>query len=124
MTIKILSAENSRFGATRKGQREAAAAALWGGGGSVIASVWARVSPMIDMTTNPDLWAAVLVKGVNSYCAELDTPRQAASSQVGVVTDLLTMTREARELEDVHAMIMQKLPLPGFRQTRVTFLIF
>lgn len=64
---------------------------------------------LIDITTPPELWASVVVKGVNSYCSELDAPRPAATSQVGVVTDLLTMTTEARELEDVHAMILQKL---------------
>jgi len=69
----------------------------------------AAQEPLIDMTTPPELWASVVVKGVNSYCVELDAPRPAATSQVGVVTDLLTMTREARELEDIHAMILQKL---------------
>eukprot|EP01043_Picozoa_sp_COSAG02_P074932 COSAG02_NODE_15217_length_1193_cov_1.343693_3_plen_97_part_01 len=69
----------------------------------------ATQEPLIDITTPPELWASIVVKGVNSYCSELDAPRPAATSQVGVVTDLLTMTTEARELEDVHAMILQKL---------------
>ena len=47
---------------------------------------------------------------MNSYCSTLDAPgRPAAASQVGVVTDLLTLTKEARELEHVHALILQKL---------------
>ena len=44
---------------------------------------------------------------MNSYCSELDAPRTAATSRWSV-TDLLTMTMKA-ELEDVHAMVLQKL---------------
>ena len=44
---------------------------LWGGAGNAVASVWSRIDSLIDMTTDPDLWAAVVVKGFNSYWCEI-----------------------------------------------------
>ena len=54
-------------------------------------------------------WLRYVLEGVAKYCALLDEPRPAPTSQVGVVTELLVISREAQELVEVHAELLRQV---------------
>ena len=54
-------------------------------------------------------WLEYFTQGINKYCALLDEPRPAPTSQVGVVTELLVISREAQELVEVHAELLRQV---------------
>jgi len=54
-------------------------------------------------------WLEYFTQGINKYCALLDEPRPAPTSQVGVVTELLVISREAQELVEVHAELLRQI---------------
>eukprot|EP01048_Picozoa_sp_COSAG05_P007683 COSAG05_NODE_548_length_8749_cov_33.055838_15_plen_257_part_00 len=52
-----------------------------------------------------DAASRAVAAGVAQYCAQLDSPRPAAATDVGVITDLLVLARESRELCEVHEQV-------------------